>query len=307
MNTFERPMAITALAVLDLIGAGMYLLAAVGTGVLALGPHAEPLPILLLSAVFVVLGLVLGAAGVGLLRLQPFGRSLQIGLSVLGLLAIPVGTIISAVVLYYLFRPGIAHIFSGRAPHELSAAEMAEVQAVSGSSGLVLVVIAVVGLFLAVACLGIVAAIAIPSLLRARVSANESAAIGDTRTMISAQMAYQSANGGFYDTIDCLIKPTGCIPSYPATGPSFLDPGMKAAQRRGYRFTLHLGPRAEIDPAVSSPSSVQSFAYVAEPLTQGQTGVRSFCGDSSGIVCSANSRMSEPVDGSCPSECVPLR
>ena len=56
-------------------------------------------------------------------------------------------------------------------------------------------------LLIVVAIIGIIAAIAIPSLLRARVSANESATIGDIRTVISAQAAYQSANGGWYDRL----------------------------------------------------------------------------------------------------------
>ena len=54
-------------------------------------------------------------------------------------------------------------------------------------------------LLIVVAIIGIIAAIAIPSLLRARVSANESATLGDIRTLISAQAAYQSANSGFYE------------------------------------------------------------------------------------------------------------
>ena len=54
-------------------------------------------------------------------------------------------------------------------------------------------------LLIVVAIIGIIAAIAIPSLLRARVSANESATIGDIRTVISGEAAYQSANGGWYD------------------------------------------------------------------------------------------------------------
>ncbi len=64
-------------------------------------------------------------------------------------------------------------------------------------------------LLIVVAIIGIIAAIAIPSLLRARVSANESATIGDIRTVISAQAAYQSANGGWYASdIVCLNVPT---------------------------------------------------------------------------------------------------
>ena len=66
-------------------------------------------------------------------------------------------------------------------------------------------------------------AIAIPSLLKARASANESAAIGDCRTVISAQHAYASANGGFFDSLECLAFPTSCIPNYPVNAPQFLD------------------------------------------------------------------------------------
>ena len=79
-------------------------------------------------------------------------------------------------------------------------------------------------LLIVVAIIGIIAAIAIPSLLRARVSANESATIGDIRTVISAQAAYQSANGGWYDNnLLCLTNPNGCIPNYPSNSPTFLD------------------------------------------------------------------------------------
>src|SRR6476660_8056116 len=70
-------------------------------------------------------------------------------------------------------------------------------------------------LLIVVAIIGIIAAIAIPSLLRARVSANESATIGDIRTVISAQAAYSSTNGGLYESNwPCLVAPFTCIPSY---------------------------------------------------------------------------------------------
>src|SRR4051794_24740717 len=86
-------------------------------------------------------------------------------------------------------------------------------------------------LLIVVAIIGIIAAIAIPSLLRARVAANESATIGDTRTMISAEAAYQSANGGFYEgTPSCMTQPWAgtCIPQYPTNAPTFLDSQLAA-------------------------------------------------------------------------------
>ena len=78
-------------------------------------------------------------------------------------------------------------------------------------------------LLIVVAIIGIIAAIAIPSLLRARVAANEAAVIGDTRTIISAEAAYHAANSGYYGSITCLSVPSGCIPSYPLAAPTFLD------------------------------------------------------------------------------------
>ena len=69
-------------------------------------------------------------------------------------------------------------------------------------------------LLIVVAIIGIIAAIAIPSLLRARVSANEAGAIGDSRTVVSGEAAYQSANSGFYGAISCLSLPSSCIVGY---------------------------------------------------------------------------------------------
>jgi prepilin-type N-terminal cleavage/methylation domain-containing protein len=143
-------------------------------------------------------------------------------------------------------------------------------------------------LLIVVAIIGIIAAIAIPSLLRARVSANESATIGDVRTVISGQAAYQSANGGWYDgNLSCLAVNVGCIPNYPATAPTFLDTNIAAQNAKsGYNRSFESGPApVPLNAAISSPSSASSYAYLASPVNQGQTGVRGFGGDSSGVLC----------------------
>ena len=54
-------------------------------------------------------------------------------------------------------------------------------------------------LLIVVAIIGIIAAIAIPNLLRARVSANEAQAIGDTRSVMFASATYASVHCGFFD------------------------------------------------------------------------------------------------------------
>jgi type IV pilus assembly protein PilA len=143
-------------------------------------------------------------------------------------------------------------------------------------------------LLIVVAIIGIIAAIAIPSLLRARVSANESATIGDIRTVISAQAAYHSTNGGWYEgNIVCLNNPySGCIPNYPPNSPTFLDSQLSSLlSKSGYARSFLGGTAPTISGAISSPTSVTSYVYWATPASQGQTGVRGLAGDASGALC----------------------
>ena len=144
-------------------------------------------------------------------------------------------------------------------------------------------------LLIVVAIIGIIAAIAIPSLLRARVSANESATIGDIRTVISAQAAYQSANGGWYSsTITCLNAPvgTGCIPNYPANAPTFVDSAISSlASKSGYNRSFQPGATVTANTSVTGTNSTTSYAYLTVPSNVGQTGVRAFGGDASGVIC----------------------
>jgi hypothetical protein len=150
------------------------------------------------------------------------------------------------------------------------------------------------------AAIGVVAAIAIPALLRARVSANEAATIGDTRTVISAQAAYASTAQG-YGSLSCLAKPASCLRSY--RGPAFLDEALASAtQKDGYDRGFHPGP------AGPREGTYRAFAYVSTPREPGRTGVRSFCGDSTGRVCfDAAGAGIVPRDGLCPAICTDLR
>ena len=140
-------------------------------------------------------------------------------------------------------------------------------------------------LLIVVAIIGIIAAIAIPSLLRARISANESGMIGDIRTVISGEAAFQSANSSFYGTVTCLGLPTAvavCIPGYPATAPSFLDPQIVAlATKSGYNRSF----QNTTDTALGTDNAgdILGFCYGGNPASS-QGGVRSFGGDSSGVV-----------------------
>ena len=124
-----------------------------------------------------------------------------------------------------------------------------------------------------------------PALLRARVSANESAAIGDTRTLVSAEAAYHAANSGYYGTLTCLANPAGCLANY--TNPPFIDPVLGAGtnvQKQGYVRTW-----IEVPETGGSPGSIEAYCYQSRPAQQGRTGVRGFGGDSSGVIVASNS------------------
>ena len=135
-------------------------------------------------------------------------------------------------------------------------------------------------LLIVVAIIGIIAAIAIPSLLRARISANESATIGDTRTVISAEAAYQSAASGFYGELTCLAVPGPCIATY--NGPSFLDSTIASTVvKQGYARAANYDAALTV-PGLTNPHG--TYCYESSPVVPATTGVRAFGGDASGVL-----------------------
>jgi len=159
----------------------------------------------------------------------------------------------------------------------------------------------IVDLLFVVAVLGAVGAAPVAGVVRARIAANESAAIGDVRTVISAQSAYQAANGGWYESrFFCLTVRGGCIPSAPTSTPTFLDSQLASlTPRAGYgRTTPEFGPGPFPADATVSATSTGSYVYTATPMVYGQTGVRGFGGDSSGIVCYSQTGVQPTTSGS---------
>ena len=149
-------------------------------------------------------------------------------------------------------------------------------------------------LLIVVAIIGIIAAIAIPNLLRARVSANEAQTIGDTRTVMSASAAYAAANCGlFAANLQCMTNDGGgavCIPNY--IGPQFLGADIGRVTpytKSGYdRTYIPNGNAANVQANLCDPASLLDYCYVSTPTTAGLTGVRSFLGGSAGAIFQDN-------------------
>ena len=143
-------------------------------------------------------------------------------------------------------------------------------------------------LLIVVAIIGIIAAIAVPGLLRARMSGNETSAIGSMRAINSAQSTYASscANGGYAQTLADLVKsPAGSTSGY-------ISPDLSANDviKSGYR--VNIGPGTDntvVTTAantcnVSGANALVSYFGEAHPITIGSTGQRSFGTDQRGTI-----------------------
>lgn len=169
-------------------------------------------------------------------------------------------------------------------------------------------------LLIVVAIIGIIAAIAIPSLLRARVSANEAQAIGDTRSVISGSQTYASSNCGYFGAdLGCLTRESGgsiCIPSYPSAAPQFLGGDIARAGayvKSGYTRTYTGYNVPSSIPPQCAAGSVATYCYTSIPVNVGLTGVRSFVGTGAGAIYVDNTGGDTTcAAGVPPSSAVPL-
>ncbi len=208
-------------------------------------------------------------------------RGLAITSLVLGILSIPTLGLLGLGALLAIVLGIVALVKAKNSPGEYGGKGLAIGGIVCGGLS-VLIVIPV----------GIIAAIAIPNMLRARMAANESAAIGDLRMLISAEATYQSVTGS-YGTLQCLSQPAECDPK--AGSMSMLDPSMASPlPRHGYELRFIPGP-----PASSGNGGLESYAAVAVPVKLGNTGTRAFCADSTGMIRFTRLGVPETVNGLC--------
>jgi type IV pilus assembly protein PilA len=129
-------------------------------------------------------------------------------------------------------------------------------------------------LLIVVAIILIIASIAIPSLLNAKRSANEASAANTIRTINSAQISYNSAypNVGFASTL-AVLGGNSCTPPS-STSACLIDSQVASGTKNGYTFTL-LG-------LTGNPAA--TYQIVGSPTVPNQTGVRSYCSYSDGVV-----------------------
>jgi type IV pilus assembly protein PilA len=137
-------------------------------------------------------------------------------------------------------------------------------------------------LLIVVAIILIIAAIAIPNLLKARIAANESSAVGTLRTVNTAAVTYQSTyNNGFPQTFAIF----GGAPPGNCGAANLLDTTLTTTgQKSGY--TLTYTQVTALTAAATGCGAPGSATYVtgAVPLSVNATGNRTFCSDESGVI-----------------------
>lgn len=123
-------------------------------------------------------------------------------------------------------------------------------------------------LLIVVAIILIIAAIAIPNMVKAKIAANEASAVESLRTITTAEATYASTFGTGYASLAALGS-SGLI-----------DDTLVSGTKSGYNFavpTLGGGTGTSIDPYTT-------FISTAKPKSPNVTGTRMFCTDSTGVI-----------------------
>ncbi len=157
------------------------------------------------------------------------------------------------------------------------------------NSGFTLVEIMIV-----VAIIALLAATAIPNILRGRVSANESAAIENLQALQSALEMYRSVNNVYPATNTWLAEMygadcnAGTAPD-PDFGPPSFCVALAASAVQQYNYTY-----------AGAVAPAQTFSLIAVPATLGSSGSRSFYLDQTGLVrhCMGTGTAAQLVDES---------
>jgi prepilin-type N-terminal cleavage/methylation domain-containing protein len=147
-------------------------------------------------------------------------------------------------------------------------------------------------LLIVVAVIGIIAAIAVPGLLKARQSANEASAIGGIRAVYSGEAAFSAScgGGGYAQSLVDLGKA-------PPSGAPFISPDLVGGTKSGYNVAMGTPTTTTVVMAAantcntSAADALDGFYVHAEPLVVGGTGQRSFANDNRGTIY-------EKMDGS---------
>ena len=135
-------------------------------------------------------------------------------------------------------------------------------------------------LLIVVAIILIIAAIAIPNLMRSKMAANESSAAAMTRTIYTAAVEYDTSYGIGYPNLLTNLGPSGATAT--CTNAALIDSTLAGGSKSGYHFTL-AGSGGTAGTS-GSCTGYNSFYAGGVPLQANVTGTRSFCVGADGVI-----------------------
>jgi prepilin-type N-terminal cleavage/methylation domain-containing protein len=139
-------------------------------------------------------------------------------------------------------------------------------------------------LLIVVAIILIIAAIAIPNLIRARIAANQSSAAATLRTLASASAMYSSTYQNGYPTGLPMMAPAA-VPS--CLTASLIDATLATGQKSGYNFTWTPGAVPPTTTNCGTPGWTDGFAVDANPVST-STGTVAYCVDGNNVIYQYN-------------------
>ena len=132
-------------------------------------------------------------------------------------------------------------------------------------------------LLIVVAIILIIAAIAIPNLLRSRIAANQASAVGSLRTLNTAEITYSSTyNVGFTSTMNYLAPPATAGANPTSTAAGLIDSVLASGSKSGYSFVYSAG-------AADSTGRINMYEITGSPITS-STGTNFYFTDQSGVI-----------------------
>ena len=117
-------------------------------------------------------------------------------------------------------------------------------------------------LLIVVAIILIIAAIAIPNLIKSKMAANEASAVGAVRTVVTSEITYSTVN-----------PTTGYVSLTNLNAAGLIDSVLGGGVKSGYNFAV-----------TAAGATPTTFVMGAAPVTVGTTGQRLFCGDQTGVL-----------------------
>jgi type IV pilus assembly protein PilA len=134
-------------------------------------------------------------------------------------------------------------------------------------------------LLIVVAIILIIAAIAIPNLLRSKMAANEASAVGSLRTLNTAAVTFSTSYGGYPPTLAALLPPASGTQAS-STASDLVDSVLGGGTKSGYAFTWTAGNS-------DANGNYQTYTISAAPTSLGTTGQRYFFTNQSGVIRAA--------------------